>query len=132
MFGGGILSAPHKLIIGTVADYKRDEPHHFHSVGHKYIRAVVDAMDAVPVLFPALAENTPMKHWLSHVDGLMLTGAYSNVEPHHYDGSDSKVSTEIDPERDATALPLINAALETKTPVFGICRGFQEINVALG
>ncbi len=62
----------------------------------------------------------------------MLTGSLSNVEPQHYEGAPSDPGTLHDPARDAITLPLIPAAIERGMPVFGICRGFQEMNVALG
>ena len=108
------------------------DPHDYHSVGDKYIRAVVDAMGAAPVLLPALADQSPYSQWLSSVDGILFTGAYSNVEPTHYSGAPSDAGTKHDPVRDATTLPLVQACIDSDTPLFGVCRGFQEINVALG
>ena len=69
---------------------------------------------------------------LEKVDGLLLTGSYSNVEPHRYDGEPSRPGTLHDAHRDETTLALIGRALETAVPLFAICRGFQELNVALG
>src|SRR5207244_1056417 len=69
---------------------------------------------------------------LEHVDGLVFTGSHSNVEPHHYSGRLSDPGTLHDPARDATTLPLIRKAVEAGIPVLGICRGFQEMNVAFG
>jgi putative glutamine amidotransferase len=66
------------------------------------------------------------------LDGLLLTGSPSNVEPHHYDGADSRPGTAHDPARDATTLPLIRHSIERGVPLFAICRGLQEVNVALG
>ena len=69
---------------------------------------------------------------LDNIDGLLLTGSPSNVEPRHYRGTPSAPGTLHDPARDATTLPLIRKAVEAGVPVFGICRGFQEMNVAFG
>jgi putative glutamine amidotransferase len=85
----------------------------------------------VPVLVPALGERY-LREWLASFDGILFTGSPSNVEPHRYRGSKSAPGTLHDPERDATTLPMINGALEAGLPILGICRGFQEINVALG
>ncbi len=66
------------------------------------------------------------------MDGLLFTGSPSNVEPHRYQGEPSAPGTLHDPARDATTLPLIRKAVAAGVPVFGICRGFQEMNVAFG
>lgn len=108
------------------------DPHPFHVVGEKYIHAVVAAAEALPVLVPALGGTLALTDLLGRVDGVMLTGSPSNVEPHHYAGPASRADTLHDPHRDATTLPLIRAAVAAGVPVLAICRGFQEVNVALG
>ena len=107
--------------------------HPFHAVGEKYINAVVLAAGALPLLVPALGPQAlDFDELLDAVDGLLLTGSPSNVEPHHYSGPAADPGTLHDPERDATTLPLIPRAIEAGVPVLGICRGFQEMNVAFG
>ena len=106
--------------------------HHFHMVGEKYARAVMEAAGAAPLLIPALAEELRFDELLDRLDGLLFTGSPSNVEPHRYQGPPSVPGTLHDPARDATTLPLIRKAVEAGVPVFGICRGFQEMNVAFG
>jgi len=106
--------------------------HPFHAVGHKYVQAVIEAADAVPLLVPALGSLVSVDEVLEIVDGLVFTGSPSNVEPVHYSGPASAPGTLHDADRDATTLPLIPAAVERGIPVFGICRGFQEMNVAYG
>ena len=106
--------------------------HPFHTVGDKYVRAVLDAADGLPLLIPALAEELRLDELVERLDGLVFTGSPSNVEPHHYEGPPSEPGTLHDPARDATTLPLIRKAVQAGVPVFGICRGFQEINVAFG
>ncbi len=106
--------------------------HAFHMVGEKYAEAVIGAAHAVPLLIPALAEELRFDELLDQLDGLLFTGSPSNVEPHHYRGAPSAPGTLHDPARDATTLPLIRKAVEVGVPVFGICRGFQEMNVAYG
>jgi putative glutamine amidotransferase len=120
-----------KPIIGIPADRRLINSHWFHCVGEKYINAVVQAADAVPVLVPALGERY-LREWLASFDGILFTGSPSNVEPHRYRGPAAAPGTWHDPERDATTLPMINGALDAGLPILGICRGFQEINVALG
>ena len=101
-------------------------------VGEKYARAVIDAAGAAPLLIPSLAEELRFEELIERLDGLLFTGSPSNVEPHHYDGPPSAPGTLHDPARDATTLPLIRHAVDSGVPVFGICRGFQEMNVAFG
>ncbi len=120
-----------KPVIGIPADRRLLGSHWFHCVGEKYIQAIVQAADAVPVLLPALGESY-LRDWLAAFDGILFTGSPSNVEPHRYLGPASAPGTLHDPERDATTLPMITGAVEAGVPVFGICRGFQEINVAFG
>ncbi len=93
-----------KPIIGIPADRRLLNSHWFHCVGEKYIDAVVQAADAVPVLVPALGERY-LREWLASFDGILFTGSPSNVEPHRYLGPKSAPGTLHDPERDATTLP---------------------------
>ena len=106
--------------------------HPFHAVGEKYARAVLDAAGGLPLLIPALAEELRLDELVERLDGLLFTGSPSNVEPHHYEGPPSHPGTLHDPARDATTLPLIRRAVRAGVPVLGICRGFQEVNVAFG
>jgi putative glutamine amidotransferase len=111
-----------------------------HTVGDKYIRAAVHAVGALPVLIPAIglefaeeaAMTAALDRLLDGLDGVLLTGSPSNVEPHHYEGEDSRPGTSHDPARDATTLPLIRHAIDRGVPLIAICRGLQEVNVALG
>jgi putative glutamine amidotransferase len=83
-------------------------------------------------MIPAFGDHLDIAQVLGNVDGLLFTGSPSNVEPHRYGGAPSMPGTLHDPERDATTLPLITAALKAGVPVLALCRGFQEMNVALG
>lgn len=108
-----------------------------HAVGHKYVTSVVDGAGGIPVVLAALGDEEaggmyPMADLVDRLDGLVLTGGRSNIEPHHYDGEPFRADTWRDPLRDATALPLVRAAIARGLPLFGICRGIQEMNVALG
>jgi putative glutamine amidotransferase len=101
-------------------------------VGEKYIAAVRDGAGAVPLLVPVLAEPVPPEDILASIDGLFFTGSPSNVAPRRYDGPAPREGVLQDENRDATTLPLLTAAIAAGVPVFCVCRGFQELNVALG
>jgi len=110
-----------------------------HSVGDKYIQAVIRAIGALPVVIPAMgpelgdnAVTDALDRLLDTLDGVLLTGSPSNVEPHHYEGDASRPGTAHDPARDATTLPLIRHTIDHGVPLIAICRGAQEVNVALG
>jgi putative glutamine amidotransferase len=101
-------------------------------VGEKYLAALLQAADVLPLMTPVLPDNVDIDELLAQFDGIFLTGSYSNVEPHHYGGEPSEEGTLHDPHRDAVTLPLARRALETGVPLLAVCRGFQELNVALG
>ena len=102
-----------------------------HAASDSYVRVSLGPIGAVPVLLPAAGEAL-VPDILPRLDGLMLTGSRSNVHPDHYDGPAHAEGTPEDPQRDSTTLPLIRAAIAAGLPVLAICRGFQELNVALG
>lgn len=117
--------------VGVVADVKVIPPHPFHTVGDKYLRALVQAADVVPVLLPALSDLVDVRAWIKRLDGVFLPGGYSMVHPEHYDGEHIE-GTLYDEARDQLSLDLIRSTLDAGKPLFGVCRGLQEMNVALG
>ena len=121
-----------KAIVGVPSDRREYGPHPFHMVGEKYLRALLEVADVLPLMTPALADNIDIDELLARFDGIFLTGSYSNIEPHHYGGEPSAEGTLHDPDRDAVTLPLARRALEEGVPLLAVCRGFQELNVALG
>jgi putative glutamine amidotransferase len=123
---------PKRPVIGVPADRRVLGLHPYHLAGEKYLAALVQAADAIPLVVPALGPQLDPDLLLERLDGLLFTGSPSNVEPRHYHGEPSETGTLHDPERDATTLPLIPAAVAAGVPVLGICRGFQEMNVAFG
>jgi len=118
--------------VGVVMDRRALAGHHFHMAGEKYLHAVARAAEARPLALPVLSGERHGAGSLDRLDGLFLTGSPSNVEPHRYSGQASRKGTLHDPERDEAALGLIAAALEAGLPLLAVCRGFQELNVALG
>ena len=103
-----------------------------HQVGDKYVDSVIDGAGGLPLIIPALGPRLDFDALLAELDGLLITGSPSNVEPHHYGGPAPRPDSPCDPARDATTLPLIRRALELAVPLLAICRGLQELNVALG
>lgn len=123
---------PQRPVVGIVCDAERIGKHVFHCVGEKYITPVVEIVEALPWLVPVLPEPLDPDALLARLDGLLLPGALSNVDPAQYGGDPARPGTKQDPQRDRTALALIRRALDRGVPLFAICRGFQELNVALG
>jgi putative glutamine amidotransferase len=119
-------------VVGISSDHRTLGAHPFHVVGEKYIAAIRDGSRAVPLLIPVLDPPMPPEEILASVDGLLLTGSPSNVSPKRYGGHSPREGVLQDEHRDATTLPLIEAAIAKGTPLLCICRGFQELNVALG
>ena len=102
-----------------------------HAASDHYIRVVLGPVGGMPVLIPAAGE-VAASDLLPRLDGLLLTGSRSNVQPTHYDGPPHPDGVPEDHSRDHTTLPLIRAALSSGIPLLAICRGMQELNVALG
>jgi putative glutamine amidotransferase len=118
------------MIIGIPACAKRLNDMPFHQTPARYAEAVIGGAGGLPVLIPPLGEI--QLGLLDHISGLLVPGSPSNVHPSHYDGGESETPDFHDLERDHTTLPLIRAALARGIPVLAICRGIQELNVALG
>jgi putative glutamine amidotransferase len=104
--------------------------HPFHIAGKKYIDAVRLA-GCQPLVVPSI-ETGEMEPLLDLADGILLTGSPSNVHPRHFGEDVHDPALPLDVDRDDWTLPLIPRALERGIPLFAICRGFQEANVALG
>jgi len=102
----------------------------FHCVPEAYSEAL-RLVGCQPLLVPGLAPGE-FEALLEIADGLLLPGSPNNVHPSHFDEEILDLSLPLDPKRDALTLPLIRAAFERGLPVLGICRGHQELNVALG
>ena len=118
--------------MGVIADRQMHGDHAYHQAGEKYLQALLRGAGVYPVILPAILQDLVVPDILADFAGLFLTGATSNVEPRHYAGTPSRAGTAHDPDRDDKVLALIPAALAAGLPLFAVCRGFQEMNVALG
>jgi putative glutamine amidotransferase len=118
--------------VGLVCDHRRIGKHPFHMASEEYIAALRDGAGALPLLIPALDPPLAPADILARMDGLLLSGAASDVSPRLYGGGTPRKGVPLDERRDSTAVPLLQSAIEAGKPVLCICRGFQELNVALG
>jgi len=120
-------------IVVIVCNYNDDMKHHAsHRAGDRFVIAVRDICGAMPLLLPALGFGADMDTLLDNIDGVILTGGASNVHPRHYDGGEPRDKNLLDERRDGIALDVTRACVERNVPLFAICRGIQEMNVALG
>lgn len=119
-------------IVGISACVRDVNGFPFHAVNQRYLVALTEASRVVPMIVPAMGERIDLERMAERLDGLLVTGSPSNVEPYHYGAEPAAPDILHDPARDSTTLPLLRAALERGVPVFAICRGIQELNVAMG
>lgn len=118
-------------MIGIPCDHRESAGHMVHLVGDKYVRAAA-AAGGLPVLIPAVSDIVEVEAWLERIDALILTGSPSNIQRHHYGLPPAPEGEWEDPDRDALTLEMIRRAVARDMPFLGICRGLQELNVALG
>ncbi len=123
---------PVEPLIGVPADVKEITHQPYHAVGDKYLRAVALAAHGLPVVIPAFGELYDLPALVERLDGVVLTGSPSNVHPTHYGMVPTPEAEPHDEARDSTTLPLIHEVLNQGVPMLAICRGMQELNVALG
>lgn len=100
------------------------------AVMERYVRAAMRYADVAALLIPSLPDLMSASEVAPRLDGVLLTGTPSNVAPHRY--GEERGDGPFDEGRDAIALAMVGQMIDAAKPVFGICRGFQEINVALG
>lgn len=117
-------------LVGVIACRRQVEGHPAHMVTDKYLRALYD-YGLAPVMLPVWEDGVDTA-LLERLDGLLMTGSYTNVEPTRYGAERAPENIRDDRDRDAVAMALIPAAVERGLPLFGACRGFQEFNVAFG
>ena len=119
-------------VVGLICDHRVIEEMPAQSVFDLYVTAIRDGAHALPLLIPALDPALSCEDILASVDGLLFTGSTSNVAPRLYGGHAARGPCLLDERRDALAQPLIRTAVAADVPLLSICRGTQELNVALG
>ena len=120
-----------KPLVLVPACHRQLDGHISHTVGKKYTDAVRLA-GCLPLLFTTIEGPDEMGNLLDLADGVLLTGSPSNVHPRHFGEAVHDSRLPLDPDRDAATLALIPQAIARGIPLMAICRGFQEVNVALG
>lgn len=125
-------TAAPKPLIAVVSDVRTFENYTWHAAPHQYLDAAIRGAGVMPLIVPSFGEQIDLDTILSAVDGVLVTGSRSNVHPGLYGVAPTPAHEPFDPARDATSIPLIRRALERAVPVLAICRGIQELNVALG
>jgi putative glutamine amidotransferase len=122
-----------KPIVGVIGNaYRIEDRFAVQMAGENNLRAVAEVAGALPIVFASVPDITDIGALLDVVDGVLLTGARANVHPTRFQAEPHPSYEPYDERRDAMALSLIEACVARSIPVFGICRGFQEMNVAFG
>ena len=119
-------------LVGIVSCRRDQDGHYFHMVGEKYIKAINNYTDCAGILIPAINDELLNGSILDKLDGFLLTGSLSNVHPDRYNAELIDEQLMVDESRDRFVFSMIDAILEREIPLFAICRGFQEMNVAFG
>ncbi|PPR79377.1 MAG: Gamma-glutamyl-gamma-aminobutyrate hydrolase PuuD [Alphaproteobacteria bacterium MarineAlpha2_Bin1] len=118
--------------VGIVAGTMEINSISWHSVGESNLSALNEISQCNPVIIPALGKKLNLMDILKSIDGLFLTGGATNIHPYNYSNNIYRDKDIYDKKRDSTTIPLIKLAIKLGIPIFAVCRGFQEINVALG
>jgi putative glutamine amidotransferase len=120
-------------VIGIISNpYLLNDQYPAHASGSMNCHAVSQVSGATPLVIPADAELVSVEELMSICDGFLLTGGRPNIHPAEYGEHPTAAHGSFDRSRDALVLPLVRACVARGQPFFGVCRGFQEVNVAMG
>ncbi len=123
---------PRQPLVALAADVRHFEGYNWHASPSTYLDAAISGAGVLPLIVPAFGKKIDIDAILDAVDGVMVSGSKSNVHPTLYGAEPDATHEPYDTERDATSIPLIKGALKRGIPLLAICRGIQELNVALG
>lgn len=120
-------------VVGIISNFNLlNEEYPVHAGGLMNSAAIAEVSECMPLLIPSDPRLVSVPELLDQCDGFLLTGGRPNVHPEEYGEAATAAHGEFDRARDAIALPLVRACVERGQPIFGVCRGFQEVNVAMG
>ncbi|MCY0096617.1 gamma-glutamyl-gamma-aminobutyrate hydrolase family protein [Hoeflea ulvae] len=122
----------HSGLVAIPADIRSLDGYVWHAAPDQYIMAAVNGSDVLPLIVPALTDGTDVDMVLDRVDGVLISGSRTNVHPSHYGEEETEHHGPFDPARDRLSMALIRRSIERGIPLLAICRGIQELNVALG
>ncbi|MEO9613517.1 MAG: gamma-glutamyl-gamma-aminobutyrate hydrolase family protein [Nitratireductor sp.] len=119
-------------LVAVSTDVRVFDRYTWHATPHQYVEAALSGANVLPMLLPCFGARIDFDALLDQVGGVLITGSKTNVHPALYGGDATERNGPYDEARDATTLPLIRKAIERGVPLLAICRGIQELNVALG
>ncbi|RLJ59022.1 putative glutamine amidotransferase [Litoreibacter meonggei] len=120
-------------VVGIIGNsYLINDEYPAHAAGSMNCQAIAEVSGALPMIVPSCPSLTDVQDLLEACDGFLFTGGRPNVHPEEYGEAETEAHGAFDRSRDRIALPLIRACIERGQPIFGVCRGFQEVNVAMG
>jgi len=122
-----------KPVVGIIANlFLIDDQYPAQTSGNMYIEAISEVAGAVPMIIPSIPDCIDIDEIMDVCDGFLFTGGRPNVHPEEYGHEPTAAHGAFDRDRDRVALPLIRTCVNIGQPVLGVCRGFQEFNVAMG
>ncbi len=120
-------------VIGIISNkHVINDSYVVHAAGEINVSAIGEVAQAVPLMIPCDPQAVRIDDLMECCSGFLFTGGRANVHPEHYGEDETEAHGAFDPDRDSIALPLIRALVDRGQPFLGVCRGFQEVNVAMG